>query len=121
MIQLPMKTGLKRLPARFYRTDAGREPVREWLKDRDPADRKIIGEDIKDVEFSWPIGMPLVGSIGRGIWEVRSSLPGGRIARVLFCVEAQCMVLLHGFIKKTQKTPKQDIDLAIKRMKGERA
>ena|SRR5207237_1400228 len=114
-----MKTGLKRLPARFYRSDSGREPVREWLKSLDAGDRRIIGEDIKDVEFSWPIGMPLVRSLGRGIWEVRSSLPHGRIARVLFYAEHECMVLLHGFIKKTQKTPMQDIDLAIKRKKGE--
>ena len=108
----------KRLPARFYRSDSGREPVREWLKGLGAEDRRIIGEDIKEVEFSWPIGMPLVRSLGRGIWEVRSSLARGRIARVLFCVEPDCMVLLHGFMKKTQKTPKQDIDLAIKRQKG---
>ena len=113
-----MKTALKRLPARFYRSDTGREPVREWLKSLDVVDRRIIGEDIKDVEFSWPIGMPLVRSLGRDIWEVRSNLPQGRIARVLFCVEKQCMVLLHGFLKKTQKTPKQDIDLARRRTKG---
>jgi phage-related protein len=113
-----MKTGLKRLPARFYRSDAGREPVREWLKSLDAADRRVIGEDIKDVEFSWPIGMPLVRSLGRDIWEVRSSLPHGRIARVLFCVEQEYMVLLHGFMKKSQKTPKQDIDLAIRRKRG---
>ncbi len=116
-----MKTGLKRLPARFYRSDSGREPVREWLKSLDAQARRIIGEDIKDVEFSWPIGMPLVRSLGRDIWEVRSSLPQGRIARVLFCAEHDCMVLLHGFMKKTQKTPKQDIDLAIRRKKGEGA
>jgi phage-related protein len=113
-----MTTGLKRLPARFYRSDSGREPVREWLKSLDRVDRRIIGEDIKDVEFSWPIGMPLVRSLGREISEVRSSLPHGRIARILFCVESDCMVLLHGFMKKTQKTPKQDIELAIKRKKG---
>jgi phage-related protein len=113
-----MKPGLKRLPARFYRSDAGREPVREWLKSLDAADRRVIGEDIKDVEFSWPIGMPLVRSLGRDIWEVRSSLPHGRIARVLFCVEQEYMVLLHGFMKKSQKTPKQDIDLAIRRKRG---
>jgi phage-related protein len=112
---------LKRLPARFYRLDSGREPVREWLLGLDAAARKVIGEDIKDVEFSWPIGMPLVRSLGHGIWEVRSSLAGGRIARVLFCVEPDCMVLLHGFMKKTKKTPQQEIDLAIKRMKGDRA
>ena len=82
-----MNPGLKRLPARFYRSDSGREPVREWLKGLEPEDRKVIGEDIKDVEFSWPIGMPLVSSLGRDLWEVRSRLPRGRIARVLFCVE----------------------------------
>jgi phage-related protein len=113
-----MKTALKRLPARFYRSDSGREPVREWLKSLDEADRRIIGEDIKDVEFAWPIGMPLVRSLARDLWEVRSSLPHGRIARVVFRVEPDCMVLLHGFMKKTQKTPKQDIDLALKRKKG---
>ena len=79
-----MNSGLKRLPARFYRSDSGREPVRQWLKGLDPEDRKVIGEDIKDVEFSWPIGMPLVRSLGRELWEVRSSLPDGRIARVVF-------------------------------------
>jgi phage-related protein len=113
-----MEKALKRLPARFYRLDSGREPVREWLKGLDETDRRIIGEDIKDVEFAWPIGMPLVRSLGRDLWEVRSSLPHGRIARVIFCVEPDCMVLLHGFMKKTQKTPKQDIDLALKRKKG---
>jgi len=80
-------------------------------------DRKIIGEDIKDVEFSWPIGMPLCRPLGRGLWEVRSDITDGRIARVLFCICDGRMVLLHGFIKKTQKTPDADIELAIKRKK----
>jgi phage-related protein len=95
--------------------------VREWLKSLDADERRIIGEDIKDVEFSWPIGMPLVRSLGRELWEVRSSLPNGRIARVLFCVTGQQMVLLHGFIKKTQSTPNREIDLALKRKKGDGA
>ncbi len=110
---------LKRVPARFYRTPSGREPVREWLRELAVADRKIIGEDIKDVEFSWPVGLPLVRSLSRGLWEVRSSITDGRIARVIFCVDQGQMFLLHGFIKKTQKTPQQDIDLALKRMKGQ--
>ena len=114
-----MAQQLKRLPAYFYRTDSGREPVREWLQGFKPADRKIIGEDIQDVEFSWPIGMPLVRSLGRGLWEVRSNLTEGKIARVIFCVAENRMVLLHGFIKKTQKTPQKEIDLALKRKKGE--
>jgi phage-related protein len=109
---------LKRLPASFYRSDSGREPVREWLKGLEPEDRKAIGEDIKDVEFAWPIGMPLVRSLGRELWEVRSSLPRGSIARILFCVDQGRMVLLHGFIKKSQKTSRHDIDLALKRRTG---
>jgi phage-related protein len=116
-----MNSPLKRLPARFYRSDSGREPVREWLKALDLEDRKTIGEDLKDVEFAWPIGMPLVRSLGDQLWEVRSHLPRGRIARVIFCVEQGCMVLLHGFMKTTQKTPRQDIDLALKRKKGTRS
>jgi phage-related protein len=109
---------MKRLPARFYRSDSGREPVREWLKALNPEDRRVIGEDIKDDEFSWPIGMPLVRSLARELWEVRSRLPRSRIARVIFCVEPDCMVLLHGFMKKTQRTPRREIDLALERKRG---
>jgi len=109
---------VKRLPAAFFALPSGREPVREWLKALPAADRKVIGEDIKDVEFSWPIGMPLCRSLGGGLWEVRSDLPQGRIARVLFCVSDGRMVLLHGFIKKSQKTPTSERDVAIKRMKA---
>jgi phage-related protein len=108
---------VKRLPAFFYALPSGREPVREWLKDLSAADRKVIGEDIKYVEFSWPIGMPLCRSLGDGLWEVRSQLPQGRIARVTFCVRRGRMVLLHGFIKKSQKTPESDLRLAKERMK----
>ena len=117
MIQFDLN-GLKRLPAYFYRTDSGREPVREWLKRLEIEDRKVIGEDIKDVEFAWPIGLPLVRPLGRELWEVRSSLTRGRIARVIFCVEQGRMMLLHSFIKKTRKTTQHDIDLALKRKKG---
>jgi phage-related protein len=108
---------VKRLPAVFYELPSGRAPVREFLKALDRDDRKIIGEDIKDVEFSWPIGMPLCRALGRGLWEVRSQLTRGRVARVLFCTHEGRMVLLHGFIKKTQKTPGSDLELASKRMK----
>lgn len=108
---------MKRLPAAFYQLASGREPVREWLKSLAAEDRKIIGEDIKDVEFSWPIGMPLCRSLGNGLWETRSNLVQGRIARVLFCIHDSRMVLLHAFIKKTQKTPKADLELATKRKK----
>jgi phage-related protein len=110
---------IKRVPARFYRTANGREPVREWLKELPQEDRRTLGEDIKDVEFAWPLGLPLVRSLGRELWEVRSSLANGRIARVIFCIAGGEMVLLNGFIKKTQKTPQHEIDLALKRMKGD--
>jgi phage-related protein len=92
--------------------------VRDWLKDLDAQDRRTIGMDLKDVEYGWPVGMPLCRSLGHGLWEVRSSISHGRIARVIFCVEEGEMILLHGFIKKTQKTPPQDVDLALKRKKG---
>lgn len=95
----------KRLPATFFRQTGGREPVREWLKELSPADRKIIGDDIRDLEFAWPVGLPLCRSLGSGLWEARSNLTGGRIARVVFCVHEDHAVLLHGFVKKTQKTP----------------
>jgi phage-related protein len=88
------------------------------LKKLEPQDRKEIGEDIKDVEFSWPIGLPLVRPLGRELWEVRSVLPRARTARILFCVAEGRMLLLHGFIKKTRKTPQHDIELALKRKKA---
>ena len=103
----------KRVPAIFYRTEAGGEPVREWLKELLPDDRKRIGEDIKTVEFGWPIGMPVCKPLDHGICEVRTSLGQNRIARVLFYIDAKSrMVLLHGFIKKTRKTPSEDLKLA---------
>lgn len=97
----------------FYRTPTGDEPVRDWLKhDLSEGDRKIIGADIKTVEYGWPIGMPVCRPMGDGLHEVRSSLAGNRVARVLFCVDDGRMVLLHGFIKKTQRTPNADLALA---------
>ena len=104
----------KRVPAIFFRTEAGGEPVRDWLKGLPSSeDRKRIGEDIKTVEFGWPVGMPVCRSLGDGIYEGRTSLSQNRIARVLFYIDKKGrMVLLHGFIKKTQKTPDQDLELA---------
>lgn len=93
--------------------------MREWLKELPAEDRRLLGEDIKDVEFAWPLGLPLVRSLGQDLWEVRSSLTHGRIARVIFCIADGQMVLLTGFIKKTQKTPVHEIELALKRMKGQ--
>jgi phage-related protein len=108
---------IKKLPAAFYSTATGREPVREWLKGLDEADRRTVGQDIATAEFGWPIGMPVCRSLGRGLYEIRSDLSRGRITRVIFCVTEEQMVLLHGFIKKTHKTPKADLDLALKRKK----
>jgi phage-related protein len=108
---------LKKLPAAFYCTASGNEPVRAWLKGLDETDRRIIGQDIAIAEFGWPVGMPVCRSLGSGLYETRSDLAKGRIARVVFCVAKKQMVLLHAFIKKTQKTPKSEIDLASRRMK----
>jgi phage-related protein len=91
--------------------------VRDWLKELTPADRKIIGHDIRDLEFAWPIGLPLCRSLGGGLWEVRSNLTDRTIARVIFCAHENNALLLHGFVKKTQKTPAGDLDLARRRAK----
>jgi len=108
---------LKKLPAAFYATAGGSEPVREWLKKLNEGDRRIVGIDIATAEFGWPVGMPLCHNLGRGLFEIRSNISNGRIARVIFSVTGGHMVLLHGFVKKTQKTPKPDLDLATKRMR----
>lgn len=104
------------LSVRFFATDAGSEPVREWLMGLSVQDRKTVGEDIKTVQFGWPLGMPLVSHLDGDIWEVRIKLDN-RIARVLFVVDKQTMILLHGFIKKSQKTPRPEINLAKQRLK----
>jgi len=107
----------KKLTARFYENPAGHKPVREWILELPEADRQVIGKDIQKVEFGWPIGRPHCAPLGAGLWEVRSTLNSDRIARVVFCLSEGEMILLHAFIKKTQKTPKADLDLALKRMK----
>jgi len=104
----------KRIRVVFYKTPAGNEPVRQWLKDLSAGEKKSIGEDIKMIELSWPVGLPRVRKIDADLWEVRSILPD-RISRVFFTVWKQYMVLLHGFIKKAQKTPTEDLELARKR------
>ncbi len=111
----PNLAELKRLPAAFYRSPSGREPVREWLLGLDEKSRRIVGRDIATAEFGWPLGMPLCRHLGGGLQEVRSSITEGRIARVIFVVYADQMVLLHGFVKKTRKTPKRDQKLARRR------
>ena len=106
----------QRVDAVFFRLESGSEPVREWLRSLPKDERKTIGEDIAYVQFKWPIGKPRVDHLRGAVWEVRTSLTN-RIARTLFAVEGRQMVLLHGFIKKTQQTPNEDIKLAEKRFK----
>ena len=100
----------------FFKTGTGNEPMREWLKGLSKADCKVIGTDILTVQYAWPVGKPLVDNLGDGIWEVRSRLDN-RIARTLFTMVDQEIVLLHGFIKKQQKTPPDELELAKKRKK----
>lgn len=104
------------LDVRFFKTEAGTEPVRDWLRTLSAAEKKVIGEDIKTVQFGWPLGMPLVDHVEGDIWEVRTRLDG-KIARTLFATESGLMILLHAFIKKQQKTPKPELDLAKERLK----
>jgi phage-related protein len=110
-----MRKYMPKLSVFFFCTDSGNEPVREWLSGLAKVDKKIIGEDIKTVQFGWPLGMPLVASLGDGLWEIRSKLTNKSIARMIFFMDENGMVLVNGFIKKTQKTPKKELDLARQR------
>jgi len=112
-----MNNQLKPLGLFFFATEKENEPVREWLKTLSKTDKKIIGEDIKTVQYGWPLGMPLVRSLDQGLWEVRTKLRGSREARVIFFMAEDTMVLANGFIKKTPKTPKAELDLAKSRKK----
>ncbi|MEQ9643595.1 MAG: type II toxin-antitoxin system RelE/ParE family toxin [Alphaproteobacteria bacterium] len=96
---------------------AAPKPVRDWLLGLAPRDRRLVGRDIATAEFGWPVGMPTCRPLGRGLFEIRSSISDGRIARVILAVADERMVLLHGFVKKTQRTPKPDIDVALRRLK----
>jgi phage-related protein len=111
---------LPKLPVRFFRSDTGNEPVRDWLKRLPDAERKTVGDEIRVMQFGWPVGMPLVRKLKSDLWEVRVHLDE-RIARVVFTVLEGQAVLLHGFIKKSQKTPTTDLGTAIERMKSLRA
>ncbi len=108
---------IQKLKVIFYRTEAGIEPVRIWLTGLLKSEKKAIGEDIMTVQYGWPLGMPLVDNLGQGLWEVRSRLPSKKIARIIFFMDNQTMILVHGFIKKTQRTPKSELDLARQRKK----
>lgn len=106
------KCPVKRISVKFYCLASGKEPVLEWLKTLDKADKRIVGFDMKTVEEGWPPGMPLVEKLDKNLWEVRSNINDGCITQVFFTIAKHDMVLLHGIKKKTQKTPKKDLDLA---------
>lgn len=99
----------------FYRTRAGNEVVRDWLRGLPDTERNAIGQDLMRVQYRWPVGMPLCRAMGNGLWELRSELPSGRIARVLFSMHQGRIIALHGFIKKSQRTPSEDLELARRR------
>jgi phage-related protein len=105
------------VPLAFWRSIAGREPVREWLNDLSREDQRAIGRDIARVQFAWPVGLPLCRPLSGGLWEVRSSLPSRREARVLFGLHQGGLIALHAFFKKTQKASPQDLALARQRLK----
>jgi phage-related protein len=111
---------LPSLPVRFFRSKVGTEPVRDWLRGLPPDDRRAIGEEIRTVQFGWPVGMPVVRKLGPDLWEVRVRLRTGA-ARVIFTIEGAEAVLLHGFIKKSQRTPRADLELALRRLAQLRA
>jgi len=106
-----------KIPLIFFRTGAGSEPVREWLKGQPEAERQAIGKDLLRAQWQWPVGMPLCRALGNGLWEIRTDLPTKRTARVLLCLYRNHLVALHGFIKKTRAIPKDDWALARKRQK----
>jgi phage-related protein len=114
---MPEQPSPQKIPLIFFRTAAGSEPVREWLKALPEAERKAVGKDLLRAQWRWPVGMPLCRPMGTGLWEIRTDLPTKRTARVLLCVYREHLVALHGFIKKTRATPDEDVVLARKRQK----
>lgn len=106
-----------KIPLVFFESESGKEPVREWFKTLDVRDRLSVGQDLMRAQWQWPAGMPLCRPMGRGLWEIRLDLSGNRIARVFLCLSNGELVALHAFIKKTQKTPDDDLALARKRLK----
>ena len=111
------KVSPQKMPLIFFRTESGSEPVREWLKELPPEDRREVGKDLMRAQWRWPVGMPLCRPMGEGLWEVRTDLPSNRIARILIGVDDGVLVALHAFIKKTQKTHPSELAVARKRLK----
>jgi phage-related protein len=104
-------------PLVFWRSASGREPVREWLNELSREDKRTIGRDIAKVQYGWPIGLPLCRPLSGGLWEVRASLPSKREARVFFGHHDGMLIAVHAIIKKTQRTPAEDLALARQRYK----
>lgn len=107
----------QKIPLVFFRTKTGKEPVRDWLKELDRLDRLEIGRDLQRAQYRWPVGMPLARALSNDLWEIRTDLPSKKIARVFICFHTGTLYALHGFIKKTQKTPDAELDLARRRKK----
>jgi phage-related protein len=107
----------QRIPLIFFRTNTGTEPVRDWLKGLDEAERKAIGSDLQRAQWRWPIGMPLCRPLGDGLLEIRTDLPTKRTARIFLCLYQHHLLVLHGFIKKTRTTPDEEIAIAKQRQK----
>lgn len=105
------------IPLAFYRTAAGHEPVREWLRELPAEDKRVVGFDVRRVQLGWPIGLPVCRPMSGGLFEVRSTLPSRREARLLFGFHEGRLIALHAFIKKAQRTPAADLDLARRRLK----
>ncbi len=112
-----MSNNLKPIPLVFWRSVTGREPVREWLNELSREDKRTIGRDIAKVQFGWPVGLPLCRPLSGGLWEVRSALPSRREARVFFGFHDSMLIALHAIIKKTQRTPIEELTLAKQRLK----
>ena len=102
----------RKIPLVFFRTAAGADPVREWLRSLPVPERHAIGADLLRAQWQWPAGMPLCRPMRNGLWEVRTDLAAKRSARVLICVCERRLVALHGFIKKSRATPHADLAIA---------
>lgn len=112
-----MPKTLQPIPLAFWKSSSGHEPVREWLTGLPRNDKRTIGRDIAKVQFGWPVGLPVCRALGGGLWEVRSSLPSKREARVFFGFHEGVLVALHAIIKKARRAPPEDLELAKQRLK----
>lgn len=108
---------IKPMALAMWASSTGSEPARDWFKALPDTDRKKVGQDLRKLQYAWPVGMPLVRSLGSGLWELRTSLPSKREARVFFATDGETLLVLHGFIKKSAQTPTHELVVARKRLK----